>query len=56
MFSRKNEPVRVICHDPSRASWWTFGFHPDSGKVGRIRWFNSDQEEGAWGRVFMTRD
>jgi hypothetical protein len=55
-IKNKGESKRVIWHRPDRDKLWWFGFHPEKGRLGRIRWFNSDQEEGSWGRVFLSRN
>jgi hypothetical protein len=52
----KSESKRVIWHQPDRDQLWWFGCQPEKGCFGRIRWFNSDQDEGSWGRVFLSRN
>jgi hypothetical protein len=54
--SNRSEAQRVISHNPDRDRPWWLAFHPEKGCIGRIRWFNSDQEEGTWGRVFFSRN
>jgi hypothetical protein len=55
-MQHQNEPARVMAFVPARGPWWLVGARPESGRIGRLRWFNSDQEEGVFGRVFWGRD